>query len=161
DDLRLDARVFIDGEPYLCSGIQLRPPREDKTLYIFYPEALWRDALLEAVRPSLLIGGGLGLAAVALAFVVGQRLTQRILELERRTRQIASGDFSPMPLPRRHDEIRDLTASVNDMAERLARLQEAMQRSERLRLLGQVSGGLAHQLRNGVQGARLAVQLHQ
>jgi signal transduction histidine kinase len=27
-------------------------------------------------------------------------------------------------------------------------------------LLGQVSGGLAHQLRNGVAGARLAVQLH-
>ena len=35
-----------------------------------------------------------------------------------------------------------------------------MQKIERLRLLGQVSAGLAHQLRNGVKGARLAVQLH-
>ncbi len=161
DNLRLDARVLVDGQPYLCSGVRLRPPREDRSLYILYPEALWRDALWEAVRPSLLIGGCLGLAAVALAAAVAQSLTRRIQELERRTRQIASGDFSPMPLPSRHDEIRDLGASVNDMAERLARLQEAMQRSERLRLLGQVSGGLAHQLRNGVQGARLAVQLHQ
>ena len=33
-------------------------------------------------------------------------------------------------------------------------------RSERVRLLGQVSGGLAHQMRNAVTGARLAVQLH-
>ena len=33
-------------------------------------------------------------------------------------------------------------------------------RNERLRLLGQVSGGLAHQLRNGVTGANLALQLH-
>src|SRR5262249_4338197 len=32
--------------------------------------------------------------------------------------------------------------------------------TERLRLLGQVGSGLAHQLRNGVTGARLAVQLH-
>ena len=32
-----------------------------------------------------------------------------------------------------------------------------MRKTERLRLLGQVSGGLAHQLRNGVTGARLAV----
>ncbi len=158
EEMHLDARVLVDGKPYLCGGIRLR---DKSDLYLLYPEALWRDALWEAVRPSLLIGGGLGLAAVALAVAYGHRLTRRIEELERRTRQIASGDFSPMPLPQRDDEIRDLSASVNDMAERLARLQEAVQRSERLRLLGQVSGGLAHQLRNGVQGARLAVQLHQ
>src|SRR5207253_1264295 len=42
----------------------------------------------------------------------------------------------------------------------LAKLQEAVQSSERLRLLGQVSAGLAHQLRNSVTGAILAVQLH-
>jgi signal transduction histidine kinase len=161
ENLRLDARVRVDGQSYLCSGVRLRPPREDRSLYVLYPESLWRDALWEAIRPSLLIGGGLGLAAVILAGAVAQSLTRRIQELERRTRQIASGDFSPMPLPPRYDEIRDLAASVNDMAQRLASLQEAMQRSERLRLLGQVSGGLAHQLRNGVQGARLAVQLHQ
>jgi signal transduction histidine kinase len=80
--------------------------------------------------------------------------------MERRTRGIASGDFSPMPLPQRNDEFRDLAGSINDMAEQLAQLQETMQRSERLRLLGQVSGGLAHQLRNGVAGARLALQVH-
>jgi signal transduction histidine kinase len=35
-----------------------------------------------------------------------------------------------------------------------------MRKTDQMRLLGQVSGGLAHQLRNGVTGARLAVQLH-
>ncbi len=157
--LRLEARVRVNGESYLCSGALLRPPREG-ALYILYPEALWRNALWEAVRPSLILGGFLGLASVALAVGVGQRLTRRIQELERRTRQIADGDFSPMPLPRRDDELRDLGRSVNEMAGRLASLQEAVQRAERLRLLGQVSGGLAHHLRNGVAGARLAVQLH-
>jgi signal transduction histidine kinase len=44
------------------------------------------------------------------------------------------------------------------MAARLANLQEAVRRAERLRLLGQVSGGLAHQARNGLTGARLALQ---
>jgi signal transduction histidine kinase len=43
---------------------------------------------------------------------------------------------------------------------RLRRCQEAIQKSERMRLLGQVSGGLAHQLRNAITGAKLAVQLH-
>ena len=40
------------------------------------------------------------------------------------------------------------------------RLERALQDGERLRLLGQVAGGLAHQLRNGVAGAKLALQLH-
>jgi signal transduction histidine kinase len=65
-----------------------------------------------------------------------------------------------MPLPARDDELRDLTRSVNEMAQQLAQFQKTVQSTERLRLLGQVSGGLAHQLRNGLTGARLAVQLH-
>src|SRR5262249_62022971 len=84
----------------------------------------------------------------------------RLAGPERRPRRTAAGDFSPMPLPRRDDELRDLGRSVNEMAQQLARYQEAVRRTERLRLLGQVSGGLAHQLRNGVAGARLAVQLY-
>src|SRR5262249_45492176 len=45
-------------------------------------------------------------------------------------------------------------------AGRLAELQKTVQKTERLRLLGQLGGGLAHQLRNGITGARLALQLH-
>ncbi|HEY7424425.1 MAG TPA: HAMP domain-containing sensor histidine kinase [Gemmataceae bacterium] len=158
--LRLGPPIRAGEQTYLCSGIHLR--RGDNAgdiLYIFYPESLWRDALWEAVWPFLVLAGSVGAASVALAIGLGQGLSRRIRELERRTRLIAGGDFSPMPLPRRHDEIRDLAQSVNEMAQRLARFQETTQRSERLRLLGQVGGGLAHQLRNGLTGVRLAVQL--
>jgi signal transduction histidine kinase len=163
--LRLGPRVVVEGRAYLGSGVRL-PPRPDAgipdgaTLYILYPEALWRSALWEAVRPSLILGGFAGLASLMLAFAVGEHFSRRVRGLERRTRLIAAGDFSPMPLPGRDDELRDLGRSINEMAEQLARLQEAVQRTERLRLLGQVGGGLAHQLRNGLTGARLAVQLH-
>jgi signal transduction histidine kinase len=160
--LHLGPPVPVGGQTYLCSGVRLASPRHatDGMLYILYPEALWRDALWEAVRPPLVLGGFVGLASAALAVGVARGLGRRLRELERRTRQIAAGDFSPMPLAGRDDELRDLARSVNDMAQRLAQLQEAVQKTERLRLLGQVSGGLAHQLRNGVTGARLAVQLH-
>jgi signal transduction histidine kinase len=93
-------------------------------------------------------------------FLIGQRLVGRIRELERRTRQIAAGDFSPMPLPASNDELLDLSQSVNEMAQRLAQFQDTARTTERLRLLGQLSSGLAHQLRNSVTGARLAIQLH-
>jgi signal transduction histidine kinase len=156
--LHLGDRVSVEGRTYFCSGVHLSSPQG--TLYILYPESLWRDALWQSIQSSLFLAGFVGLAWLALTVGVAQRLSGRIQELERRTRQIAAGDFSPMPLAGRNDELRDLGQSVNDMAQRLAQLQEAVQKSERLRLLGQVSGGLAHQLRNGITGAILAVQLH-
>ena len=64
-----------------------------------------------------------------------------------------------MPLPRANDELRDLTLSVNEMASRLDQLNRAVARTERSRLASQLAGGLAHQLRNGVTGAKLALQL--
>ncbi len=160
-DLSLDRRVTAGGVAYLCTGVRLRHrPNDGTILYIFYPESLWRDALWAAVRPPLTLGAFAGAASVVLTFALGRRLRRRIHELVRRTRQIAAGDFSPMPLPGGDDELRDLGRSVNEMAQRLAQYEETVRRTERLRLLGQVSGGLAHQLRNGVTGARLAVQLH-
>jgi hypothetical protein len=112
--LRLGRPVEIGGRTYLCGGIHLRRgPNAGDVLYILYPEGLWRDALWQAVWPFLVLGGSVGLASVVLAVVLGQHLGGRIQELERRTRLIAAGDFSPMPLPRRDDEIRDLARSVN------------------------------------------------
>jgi signal transduction histidine kinase len=159
--LSLDQRVTVAGQTYLCNGVRLqRHPHEGSTLYIFYPESLWRDALWGAVLPSLVLGAFAGVAALVLTVALGRRLSRRIKELGRRTRLIAAGDFSPMPLPGGDDELRELGRSVNEMAQRLAQYEETVKRTERLRLLGQVSGGLAHQLRNGVAGARLAVQVH-
>ncbi len=158
--LRLGPPVVVAGRAYRCSGIHLtRPPRAGDTLYILYPESQWRDARWEAMWPVLALGATTGLASVGLAAGLGRGLSRRVGDLERRTRLIAAGDFSPMPLPPHDDEIRDLARSVNEMAGHLARLQETVRRAERLRLLGQVSGGLAHQLRNGLTGARLALQL--
>jgi signal transduction histidine kinase len=158
--LALGPPVRAGDDVYLCSGVRLQNQPPGTTLYILYPETRWRNALWQAVYPSL--AGGLigGFFAAALAVAVARGLSRRIRALELRTRLIAAGDFSPVPLPSRNDELRDLARSVNDMAGRLAQLQEAARKTERLRLLGQVSGGLAHQLRNGVTGARLAVQLH-
>jgi signal transduction histidine kinase len=158
--LRLGPPVRVAQETYLCSAIHLHQgPNAGATLYILYPESLWRDARWEAIWPSLLLGASLGLAALGLALTQAQGLSRRIGELERRTGLIAAGDFSPMPLPRRDDELRDLGRSINEMAQQLALFQEKVEQTERLRLLGQVSGGLAHQMRNGLTGARLAVQL--
>lgn len=160
--LMLGHRILVDEKAYLCRGVKMKFPNPNAgaTLYVLYPESLLDDAIWQAIRPSLVLGISGGLVALAITLIGGQRLVRRIQQLERRTRLIAGGDFSPMPLPRRDDELRDLASSVNEMAAKLSLYQEAVTRSERARLLDQVSGGLAHQLRNAVTGAKLAVQLH-
>lgn len=161
DGLSLGDTVRVGGTPYLCGGVRMH--REDlagRVLYVYYPESLWLEARWAAMLPSLVLGAAVGVAALGLALVQARGLGRRVQELEEKARRIASGDFSPMPLPTTNDEMRDLAVSVNEMASQLASLQDAIRRSERLRLLGQVSGGLAHELRNGLTGARLAVQLY-
>src|SRR5262245_49272834 len=153
--------VEVAGNQYRCLRLTLGPlhPQAGGSLYIFYPESLRRTAVRDAVRPLLILGGLGALVAVALAVAFGSRLVTRVRDLDARTRLIASGDFRPMPVPRADDELRDLCEAVNDMALRLASFQEELKRTERLRVLGQFSGGLAHQLRNAAAGAKLAVEL--
>ena len=161
DEHTLGPSVEMQGVAFRCLRLPLRAPHPDagSDLYIFYPESLRQTAVRDAVRPLLVLGVAGGLIAVGLAFAFGSRLVRRIRDLEARTRLIAAGDFRPMPLPQGNDELRDLCESVNDMARRLAGFQDELQRNERLRVLGQFSGGLAHQLRNAATGAKLALEL--
>jgi signal transduction histidine kinase len=152
---KMGDRVAVDGEFYYCRT----SPLQHGLLYLFLPESIVREAVWGAIRPALVVGLiGTGVS-ILLALLVTQGIARRVLDLQRRTRQIADGDFSAMPLPRLRDEVRDLGESINEMAARLAKYQETIAATERFRLLGQVSGGLAHQLRNGVAGAKLSVQL--
>jgi len=153
--------VLILGDPFRVSKLTLPPshPNAGGVLFLCYPESLRESAVRDAVRPAVWLGAAVGLSGLLL-FAVGSRLVSRIRHLEHRTRLIAAGDFAPLPLTSPNDELRDLTLSVNDMLRRLAELQDALRRTERLRVLGQFSGGLAHQLRNAAAGAKLAIQLH-
>jgi signal transduction histidine kinase len=161
-DIQLGGNIHLAGQNYLTAKIHLRRANAaaPDLLFIFYPEWRWRDALWRALEPMVFLGVLGSLLAAGLAVFVADWLARRIGRLVAQTRLIAQGQFRPLALPAWNDEIRDLAGSVNAMAEQLARWQEAVHKTERLRLLAQVSGGLAHQLRNGIAGARLAVQVH-
>lgn len=162
DDPTLGPPVAVNGTEYRCLRVALVPPhpQEGGTLYVFYPESLRRTAVWDAARPFLLLGGAGGVLAVGLMAVAAGRLVARVQEVSDRTRAIAAGDYRPMPLPPQDDELRDLGRAVNDLAVRLAGFRDELATTERLRVLGQFAGGLAHQLRNAAAGAKLAVQLH-
>jgi signal transduction histidine kinase len=58
------------------------------------------------------------------------------------------------------DELARLATSINSMALDLQQATEQIRLAERTTVVTQVAGGLAHQLRNSITGARMAVQLH-
>lgn len=133
---------------------------EPVTLFILYPEDQLASRIHQAVYPALiagLVGAGI---AVAMATWLARRFARPIHTLVAQTATIAQGDFTPMPVARRNDELRDLAESINRMTAQLAHQQRQVRHNERLKTLGQLGASMAHQLRNAATGGRMAVELH-
>ncbi len=61
-------------------------------------------------------------------------------------------------LPERHDELGEISAAINNMAAARRRLEAELQREDRLRTTGRLVGRVAHEMRNPLNGIRLALQ---
>jgi signal transduction histidine kinase len=149
---------------YIHAAIPLdRRPVEggQYVLHVFYPEAQWREARWQAAWPPLAIGGAAVLLVGLAAILIARLVTQPLERLREQVGGIAEGRFEPVTLPGRDDEIRTLAVAVNQMAARLAQYEHSTRQSERLRTLGTLGGGIAHQIRNAATGCRIALDLHQ
>lgn len=159
----LEYGLSLENGRYFHAGVRLAPRSvgaEAHALHIFYPEQNYQRAWRDAVLPPLAIGATALIVMIALAVWIARRVSRPLGTLHQQVEQIANGDYSPLPLPARNDEIRDLSAAVNRMAEMLARYEADVRRTERLRTLTQLGGGIAHQLRNSATGCRMALDIH-
>jgi signal transduction histidine kinase len=157
------ATVEVLGQRYFHSMVRTErgQRRTPQVLHILYPERVWREARWQATYPPLVVGAVALAVVFGLAITIAGRLSRPIGLLQTQVGRIAKGHFEPLPPPRRKDELGDLIVAVNSLVADLVSYSQAIQRSERLALMGQLSGGLAHHLRNAVTGAKLALQLHQ
>lgn len=163
DGLELSETALLSGRSYFHAVVELdrRPVGgRRELLHIFYPERQLSDARWQAVWPPLLAGSIATLLLLVITTIMAGRVTRPIEQLGRHTEDIAHGKFEQIAVPQRNDEIRDLVISINRMTAMLARYEEEVRRSERLRTLGQLGGGIAHQIRNAVTGCRMALDLH-
>ncbi len=152
----------VAGERYFHTSlpvVRIRD-RDPATLHLMYPVASYDEAWRDAVWPPLMLGCVALVLVGVVSTVLAQRVTRPLGQLSRQVERIAQGDRQPMPAPRRQDEVADLAQAINQMTETLALYEDEVRRSERLRTLGQLGGGIAHQLRNSVTGCRLALDLH-
>jgi len=161
DDLvarRVHAR---DGRAYLISALNLTTADgQAGTLYLLFDEQHVDDVWPRVGVPAL-VGGGAGCLAVGFVISLWSGRTVRRLErLRRQTRAIAEGSFDSFPVAG-DDELSDLARSVNQMADRLRDSARIIEEAERNRLVSQLNQGLIHHLRNGITGAKLALQYYE
>jgi hypothetical protein len=131
-----------------------------QSVIVLLKESHWAEARHQATMGPLLTGLSTLFILTTVAIAISSRMGRRITNLQKQVGLIASGNFEQRVALSGRDEIGQLSQSVNSMAQQLQQLWDAMNRQQKARTLHQLSGGLAHQLRNTLTGARLAIELH-
>lgn len=157
NELAFGQELTLDGQPFRAATLHRGP---DALLILLEPQST-RRALGQQLAVMPLVTGLATLILVgAVSLAVSQRLVRRITDAERQVQQIAQGRLEQVQIAGPEDQLTSLTQSVNSMADELRSMWRTIRETERSRLLSQVAGGLAHQLRNAITGIHLAVQLH-
>ena len=163
-ELMAGPTITLGGHVYLSQhvSVALRDPGlRAGSLIVLCPKERWSAVMRQAVDPAIIAGAIAVMVVVLVTTVLAHRFIRPIRQLKQQTAAIAEGDFRPVALSPRDDEIHDLALSINQMSEQLGRYEEQVRRHEQLRILGQLGAGMAHQLRNAATGARMAIELQQ
>ena len=113
-----------------------------------------------AAWPVLAVAATTLAVLVPLGLATTGRIARRIGAIERRVERISAGEFGAAAAETDNDEVGRLAAGVERMSGELESLRSRLIAGERQRLLGQLAAGFAHELRNAITGARLAIDLH-
>ena len=157
----------LGGQAFRVATVRSGSVRPE-TVVVLTPRRSIVSLVLESSWPQLAV------AAITLAFLIPAtlaatgRLSRRIGAVERRVGVITAGEFGGGMAGSAEDErsveiddeIGRLHHGVERMSGQLGLFRARLLAGERERLLGQLAAGFAHELRNAVTGARLAIDLH-
>ncbi len=158
-----NAREVSGGErDYLVYEFRRSSPAgiEQRVLVLFDRYRILLSGFRAALLPMLAGIVSVGILAVVMHFVTA-RLAGRLARLQSHVDQMANGTLEIQLEDRSPDEVGQLVWAVNRMAMQLRQLWQRIERQAEEHLLHQIAGGMAHQLRNTLTGARLALELSQ
>jgi len=95
---------------------------------------------------------------MGLAFFLIHGLTRPVNSLLDATRRLKSGDLDHR-ISKLDDEFGEVAASFNEMAASLKKQMVEMQRTEQLRICGEMAAGLAHEIRNPLAGMKVSIEV--
>jgi signal transduction histidine kinase len=102
------------------------------------------------------------LVLATVAYYLSNRWIGRLRLLQQHVGRVARGDFENDSINNlENDEVGALQQSVNKMSAELKQLWGMVRQQQSSRVLNQLASGLAHQLRNTLTGARMALELFQ
>lgn len=127
---------------------------------VLFDQASIRASVSRAAIWPLLTGLSTVAAITLLMLFVSSRIINRIRNLQEQVEILSIGNFETRLTDHENDELGRLAQSINRMAEQLNQLWKKIHQQQRAKLLHQVAGGMAHQLRNTLTGARMAMELH-
>lgn len=96
------------------------------------------------------------LISIAGTLATGLMLQRGIIQIKRGLSALES-DFS-YRLPEPNDELGEVSHSINRMAEVRQKLETDLRREDRLRTIGGLVAGIAHEIRNPLNSIRLSIQ---
>lgn len=89
-------------------------------------------------------------------YFLRRRVLSPISRFVKYAQRIAAGDYTPiMPARRYRDEFSDLALSINQMIDELEHRQDILVQSHKLRAVGTLTAGVAHELNNPVNNLML------
>jgi signal transduction histidine kinase len=118
------------------------------TLMVEIPLEVISAPIVRLARDTGLLVFGVLLAVAALFAILGRRFIRPLGELVEGVRQVERGRFDQKVTVRSKDEFGELADSFNAMVDTLRETREELVRKERLAMLGEVAGGVGHELRN-------------
>jgi signal transduction histidine kinase len=97
---------------------------------------------------------------IIVCLIIAEKYTEPIKRIATASRKIAMGELVKIGPTDRKDEIGTLVSSFNEMVEKLSEqkeLEEKLKKSEQLSLIGQLSSGIAHEIRNPLNFLTLSI----
>lgn len=95
---------------------------------------------------------------VGFAFFLIRGLTRPVNSILDATRRLKSGDLD-YRIQGLQDEFGEVANSFNEMAHSLKKQMQEMQRTEQLRICGEMAAGLAHEIRNPLAGMKVSIEV--
>ncbi|TWT49630.1 Sporulation kinase E [Rubripirellula amarantea] len=158
-DLDAASRQRFSIYRFATSNPSSRQDRVSEVEVLFDKQQIAASRQRAAILP-LVTGLSTILALSSVALLLSSRLVSRFGKLQRRVELVAGGDFESTVSDDVEDELGRLGGAVDSMAAQLSELWKRINRQQSEKLLHQIAGGMAHQLRNSLTGARMAVELH-
>ncbi|MCJ7627475.1 MAG: ATP-binding protein [Longimicrobiales bacterium] len=96
------------------------------------------------------------------AYLIRKQMLAPLDRMMKATQRIAGGDFTPItPIRKYHDEFSHLAVAMNTMMIQLAQRQELLVRAHKLKAVGTLTAGVAHELNNPINNIMLTASILQ